>query len=177
MAYEPKTYRDQGGDRIVISTAGGSVRIGSNALITTGAVVDLSSSRNWIKDDVYSTGTVYGNALSSTGTGGYKPFIETVTSSAATLVAYGISYVKASTTLTMPLAAPSASVEKRIIIVSTGATVTITSSSAGADFTTGGSTQISITTGTITAPSWVHLLGSNSTRWTVLGQSANVTIS
>ena len=152
-SYQPKVYRDKGGDRMVIAS-GGELELNGVDLVTTGGQVDFSAQGQ-----------------------GYKRYVESLSSSAASITAYGITKIQAATALTMPLGAPSAGVEKWITAVTTAATMTITSSSAGADMTTAGSTQISITTGTLAAPSWVHLLGLNSTRWTVLGQSANVTVS
>lgn len=174
--YQPGVYRSSGGDQLNISS-GGVLKFESGGTFTlTGQAVNTTGAGTF--DSVSSTGssgTIAGGQVAANL--GFKPFVQAVTSSAATLTAYGVSHLKASTTLTMPLAAPSAGLEKWISVVTTGATVTITSSSGGADLTTAGSTQISITTGTLAAPSWIHLIGRNSTTWDVLGQSANVTVS
>lgn len=151
--YGPKVYRDQGGDRMVIAS-GGRLEVNGVDLISSGGQVDYSGQGQ-----------------------GFKEYVESLTSSAAALVNYGISIVRAATAVTLPLNAPSAGVAKWISAITTAASITITSSSAGADISTAGSTQIVMTTGTGQAPAFVHLLGLNSTRWLVLGQSASVTIS
>ncbi|KKN82075.1 hypothetical protein LCGC14_0313420 [marine sediment metagenome] len=150
---------------------------------------------------VTSTGTITGAAVTSTGAGtfdsvtttggaggaisgqrilantGYQQYVEAITSGGTTeMTAYGISTIYAATALTVDLNAPVAGVVKWISVVSTAATVTITSSSAGADFTTAGSTHIAFTTGLAAAPGWIHLIGLNSTRWTVLAQSTGTNV-
>jgi hypothetical protein len=148
--YGPKVFRERGGDRLVVKS-GGSIENDGAVFLSTGG---------------------------RTGPG-FKSFLEEATSSFATLVNYGITKLRASGAVTMPLAAPVAGVQKWITIIAAGGTVTITSSSAGADLSTAGSTQISVTSGTNNFPSFVHLMGLNSTRWLVLGlgSSANISIS
>ena len=155
-SYGPKIYRDKGGDRMVVAS-GGELELNGVDLITTGGQLDFSGQGS-----------------------GWKNYVENPTSSASTLTAYGYSHlVNLSTALTMPLGAPSAGVEKFISVITPGtsAQVSITSTAAGADFTTAGSTQIIVSSGTVNAPTWVRLIGRNSTRWDVLGQSANVAVS
>lgn len=150
----------------------------------TGTFNAVSSTGTGTFNAVSSTGTGTFNGLSSTGTvtantlrvnAGYVDnAFEAITSGSTDIRPYGISFVTAATALTMPLQAPVANQMKWISAISTAATLLITSSSGGASI--GGSTQISISSGTLATPAWVNLIGENSTNWRVLGFSTAVSI-
>ncbi|MBI2934675.1 MAG: hypothetical protein HYY29_03790 [Chloroflexi bacterium] len=167
------------------TSTGSGVAAKFDAVISTGTGTfnAVMSTGTGTFNAVTSTGTVTGNAVNSTGTiqgntlkavAGIVPFYESITSGSTDILPYGYSFVTAATALTMPLQAPVANQLKWISAISTAATLVITSSSAGASIA--GSTQISISSGTLATPAWVSLIGENSTNWRVLGFSTAVTI-
>ncbi|MDO8751144.1 MAG: hypothetical protein Q7K03_08380 [Dehalococcoidia bacterium] len=169
-----------------ITSTGSGVAAKFDAVTSTGTgtFAAVSSTGTGTFNAVSSTGTGTFNGVSSTGivtannlrvTAGYVDnSFEAITSGSTDIRPYGISFVTAATALTMPLQAPVANQMKWISAISTAATLLITSSSAGASI--GGSTQISISSGTLATPAWVNLIGENSTNWRVLGFSTAVSI-
>lgn len=158
----------------ISATTGGfssSVSIAANLTVTSG----VNASTGQFSGAVTVVGAI-------TGSGGYREYVETATSSWSALTYnYGTSVVVGSSggqvLLAMP--APVAGVHKYITCIdgtagATGAAI-ITSSAAGA--TVGiGQTSILMTTGA-TVQQWIHLVGLNSTQWLVAGMSTDVTLS
>ena len=173
--YQPGVYRERGGDRLVVASsgeidieAGGRQQIAAVDFITTGGKIDLSSAGNFVSSGIYAgSGPIDSQR-------GYKSYVEEATSSIASIVNYGLTKLRSSTALTIGLDNPVAGMEKWLLVLTSGASVTITTSSAGGQFTTGGNVQMVVTSGLSTAPAWIHLLGLNSTAWLVLGFSTGL---
>ena len=115
---------------------------------------------------------------------GFYRFVETATSSWASIVSYGVSVIKSTETAQhmYALGAPVVGLEKTIICnsvtvatgSSTGAAI-VTSSGASAGL--GSNTSILFSTGNAQTPQWVKLLGQNTTNWLVMGYTTDVTFS
>jgi|SRR3990167_1550477 len=108
-----------------------------------------------------------------------KSFVETISSSAAVLAAYGLSIFSSatSTARNFTIAAPSSGQGKEIFSLSSASTITLETTATGIFFVSTGasSTAITFSAGAGSFGETITLRGLSATRWAVLRKTAQVT--